>query len=273
MPTDVPWLCLAVLLLGLRHGFDADHLAAIDGLTRLQARAGRPLARWCGALFSLGHGAVVIIVGQAVAWFSRQWQVPGWLEPAGSWCSIAVLLWLGVLNLRAVMAAGPGELVSPVGLRGRWLIRWMPARGTGSAVGVAGVGALFALSFDTLTQAALFAAAGVALGGSGLALLVGLCFLLGMLITDAINGWWLARLLARADRLAVRASRVMGLAVAGLSLGVAALALARQGSATLDGWAEHQGLAISGTAVAVLALSYLLARWLATPLSRRLHPV
>lgn len=258
LPSDTPLLCLVVLLLGLRHGFDADHLAAIDGMTRLQVQAGRRMARWCGALFSLGHGAVVIAVGLAVAWFSRQWQVPHWLEATGSGVSIAMLLLLGVLNLRRVLTTPAGQTVAPVGLRSRWLARWLPAR---SAWAVAGVGALFALSFDTLSQTALFAAAGVAQGGVMLAGVLGLCFTLGMLLTDALNGWWLAHMLARADALAARASRIMGLAVAAVSLLVAALALARQASQSIDGWAEHQGLVHSIVVMLVLAASYLAARW------------
>ena len=38
LPTDWGALCALVFLLGMRHGFDADHLATIDGLTRLNRR-------------------------------------------------------------------------------------------------------------------------------------------------------------------------------------------------------------------------------------------
>ena len=48
-------------LFGLKHGFDADHLATIDGLARVQARHGRPrLARCAGLLFSAGHGLTIL---------------------------------------------------------------------------------------------------------------------------------------------------------------------------------------------------------------------
>src|SRR2546423_14708068 len=50
----------------MRHGLDADHLAAIDGLTRFNAQSQPRLARLCGALFALGHGVLVIIVALAV---------------------------------------------------------------------------------------------------------------------------------------------------------------------------------------------------------------
>ena len=43
LPTEWTALCALVFLLGLKHGFDADHLATIDGLTRFNARHQRPV--------------------------------------------------------------------------------------------------------------------------------------------------------------------------------------------------------------------------------------
>ncbi len=48
LPTEWSALAALVFLLGLKHGFDADHLAAIDGLTRHNTRHGRGFARSCG---------------------------------------------------------------------------------------------------------------------------------------------------------------------------------------------------------------------------------
>jgi len=264
LPADALLLCATVFLLGLKHGLDADHLAAIDGLTRLQRREGQALARWCGALFSLGHGAVVIGVALAVSLLQRHWQAPGWLEATGSWISIALLLLLGVANLRSLLGSAAGQPVAPVGLRSRWLgplfERWLQA---GRAWAVAGVGALFAVSFDTVSQAALFALAANGFGASALPAAAGLgaLFLIGMLVTDALNGWWVARLLDRADRLALIASRVMGAGVALLSIAVAAFALSRKASQALDGWADAQGLLFGCLALGLMALSFGLA-WL-----------
>ena len=50
---DFGSLALVVLLLGMRHGFDADHLAAIDGLACHNAARRPRLANLCGVLFSL----------------------------------------------------------------------------------------------------------------------------------------------------------------------------------------------------------------------------
>jgi high-affinity nickel-transport protein len=53
LPATWTALCALAFVLGARHGFDADHLATIDGLTRYNARTNPALARFCGALFSL----------------------------------------------------------------------------------------------------------------------------------------------------------------------------------------------------------------------------
>ena len=152
LPTEWTALCALVFLLGLKHGFDADHLATIDGLTRFNARQGRAFARYCGALFSLGHGVVVIAIAIAVGVVSEKWDAPGWLELSGAWISIGFLAVLGIVNLSAVLAAAPDEVIAPVGLKGRLLGGLSAARRPWT---VALVGALFALSFDTVSQAAL----------------------------------------------------------------------------------------------------------------------
>jgi high-affinity nickel-transport protein len=262
LPADWSALCALVFVLGLKHGLDADHLAAIDGMTRLNARAARRLASWCGALFALGHGAVVMAIAAAVGGAREHWQPPTWLDAAGAWISIAFLLLLGVANLRAVLLAGPGECVAIAGVKGRLLGRWARAR---SAWAVAAVGAVFALSFDTVSQAALFSVTAVQFGGLTRALTLGAFFVAGMLLTDGLNGWWIGRLVRRADAFAVRASRRMGLAVAGLSLGVATLGIARQLSAGVDRWAGEQALVFGAATLVLVTLTSALARAGAMP--------
>jgi high-affinity nickel-transport protein len=260
LPTDWSALCAIVFLLGLKHGFDADHLATIDGLTRLNARHRRPFARYCGALFSLGHGAVVLAIALTIGLASERWDPPVWLDALGAWISIAFLTAIGIVNLRAVLSAAPGEVVAPVGLKGRFLGRLRHAQRPGA---VAVVGALFALSFDTVSQSALFALTATQFGGVGHALFLGGLFVLGMLVTDGVNGLWISRLIARTDQLAVIASRVMSLAVSSVSLLVAALGAAKMVSPLVDDWSEGQELVFGAVVVAVIGGSYLLARHLA----------
>ena len=255
-PSD--WLSLLILtfVLGMKHGFDADHLATIDGLTRFNTRARPRMARYCGLLFSLGHGAVVVGIALGISVIAGQWAVPEWFGVVGSLVSIVFLIALGSLNLAAVLRAGPQEIVQPVGLKGRLL------GGLGQVsqpLLVAVVGALFALSFDTLSQAAFFALTATQFGGWQHALMLGLLFTLGMLLTDGINGLWIARLIARADQVALVASRVMGLVVSGVSLLVAGFGVARLLSPAVDAWSEGKELIFGFALVAIIAISFVAA--------------
>src|SRR6266699_4511860 len=66
---DNPVLLGAALIaytFGLRHAVDADHIAAIDNVTRKLMQEGkRPLA--AGFFFSLGHSTVVVLASIGVA--------------------------------------------------------------------------------------------------------------------------------------------------------------------------------------------------------------
>jgi high-affinity nickel-transport protein len=256
LPPD--WLSLLILtfVLGMKHGFDADHLATIDGLTRYNARNRPVLARYCGTLFSLGHGAVVLAIALGVSVLAGHWAVPEWFGTLGSVISIAFLLALGSLNFAAVLAAKPHEIIQPVGLKGRLLGKLGQVS---SPPLIALVGALFALSFDTLSQAAFFALAATQFGGWAHALVLALLFMLGMLLTDGINGLWIARLIARADQVALIASRVMGLVVSAISLLVAAFGAAKMLSPAVDAWQEGKELIFGFVLVAIIALSYIVA--------------
>lgn len=260
LPADWGALCALVLLLGARHGLDADHLAAIDGLTRVAARGGRSHARSCGLLFSLGHGAVVLAIALAAGVAGARWAPPAWFGPLGGVISVAFLALIGIVNLRAVLRAPADAVVPLVGVRGRLVERLLGGAGRRSGpAAVLGVGALFALSFDTLSQSALFAVMALQFGGGWHVLTLGALFVLGMAVCDGANGWWMAHLIDRTDRLAVVASRTMTLAVAGVSLLVAALGAARLASGGVAAWLEGRDLAIGLGVVGLMGLAYLAA--------------
>lgn len=269
LPQDWTALLTLVFALGMKHGFDPDHLATIDGLTRFNA-GNRRLARWCGFLFSLGHGLIVITVAVGVGLLAKRWAVPGWLEDSGAWISILFLMLLGILNLAAVLKTAPGQVVQSVGLKGRLLGRLQQ---TSHPALIALVGALFALSFDTMSQAALFSLTAGGIGGWEYALLLGCAFMVGMMVTDGINGLWISRLLRRSDRHACIASRVMGLAIGALSLLVAGFGIAKYFSPAVGAWSEGKEMALGLVIVAVVALSFLLALRLArTPFNAATLP-
>ncbi len=246
-------LCALAFALGMRHGFDADHLATIDGLTRYNARANPRLSRLAGTLFSLGHGAVVVLVALAAGTLASGWQTPGWLELTGAAVSVVFLFGLAFLNVRAVLAADPQAVVATAGLKARLLGRFLNIR---RAWAIAAVGMLFALSFDTVSQAALFALAAGRFGGLSNALFVAALFVLGMLAVDGANGLWINRLIRRADRTAVIASRVMALAVAGISLTVGLFTVTKIVVPAVDAWAEGRELAFGAAVVGCVLLAF-----------------
>jgi len=254
-----PALCFLAVTLGLRHGFDADHLTVIDGLVRRNAASRPRLARLAGILFSLGHGAVVMIAVCATLVMASRWQAPPWLAPFGMLISATVLLSLAALNLYAVWATPAGVTVTPVGLRSRLFGR---AFASDHPLMIAGLGALFAISADTLAQAAALGLAASQSGGIREAAMVAGCFAAGMVLASGINGYWMARLICMADRRAAIASRVMTGAVGLMSLTVALLILAKLFSPHLavaslggSGWAGAAIIAAAGIAFAIAMLA------------------
>src|SRR4051794_41879770 len=62
--------------LGIRHAFDADHIAAIDDTTRLMVQRGRrPVG--VGFFFAMGHSSVVVVLAVVVAAGPRAGGRPG----------------------------------------------------------------------------------------------------------------------------------------------------------------------------------------------------
>jgi high-affinity nickel-transport protein len=263
MPHDWLGLVLVVFILGLKHGMDPDHLATIDGLARFNAQNRPQLSRWSGFLFSLGHGMVVTLVAAVVALTARNWSAPHWLEHLGAWISILFLLALGCVNLREVLRSGPGQVVRAVGLKGRFLKRFTE---TNHPVVIASVGAAFALSFDTVSQAALFSLTASSLAGWLFSLGLGVLFMVGMMVTDGINGLFVARLLRRSNQRALIASRVMGLSIAFLSLAIAGLGMAKYFAPAFSAMLEGAGMMMSAGLLAILIASFGLAVRLSRPL-------
>jgi high-affinity nickel-transport protein len=80
-----------------------------------------------------------------------------------------------------------------------------------------------------------------------------------MAITDGLNGWWVARLLGRADRRARIVSRFVGLVIVKLSFLVALGALLGLLAPAADAWLDSHALWISLAIPLLILASYLLA--------------
>jgi high-affinity nickel-transport protein len=266
LPNDWLGLVLVVFFLGLRHGMDPDHIATIDGLTRINAQARPRLSRWSGCLFSLGHGLVVTLVAGIVAAVAGEWTAPVWLEHLGAWISILFLLALGLANLVAVFVAPRDQPVKIAGLKGRWLGRFASAS---HPVVIAAVGAAFALSFDTLSQAALFSITASGMAGWVFSVALGIIFMLGMMLTDGINGLWVGGLISRAGKRALIVSRAISLAIAFLSLAIAGLGIAKYVSPSVAAALDNVGLAIGLGILVLPPLSFAIALRLVKPVLRQ----
>jgi high-affinity nickel-transport protein len=100
-------LGLVAYMFGLRHAFDADHIAAVDDTVRYLLQKGkRPLG--VGFYFSLGHSTIVfaLAAGVVFAATSIKSHLPG-LQSLGSVIGTGVsgvFLWIiGILNLLVLM--------------------------------------------------------------------------------------------------------------------------------------------------------------------------
>lgn len=218
------WLLFSMALtLGIRHGFDLDHLATIDSVTRTVSNH-RYLSKIVGFLFSLGHGMVVIVISLIIGSGIMQSHIPGWLDRVGNWISILFLFIFGLLNIWNVVQH-PSKQVVPTSIKNYLSKKIIQQKF--NAIYIVLIGALFALSFDTFSQIALFSLSASALAGCLFSLLLGVIFMFGMMTSDGLNGLFVSTLIQRADRMSIIISRLTGLLIALFSLIIGIMNLAK----------------------------------------------
>lgn len=207
-------VAMTAYLLGVRHAFDPDHLAAIDGTTRkLMADGGqRPLG--VGFFFSLGHSSVVLVltllVGLGVGGLGGAVRDDGsalhqFAAVFGPIFVSGFLVVVGLLNLailRSILhnareARREGRAHPQPGARSA-VVGGPMTRIFGRATGLVRmswqmypVGLLFGLGFDTATEVSLLVLTGGA-AASGLPFYAILClpllFAAGMSLFDTLDG-------------------------------------------------------------------------------------
>jgi len=214
-------LILIALSLGIKHGFDLDHLATIDSISR--SVKDRPvLSRSTGLLFSLGHGIIVIIVSYLMGSGLIRSHIPDWLEGVGLFISVGCLLLFGVLNVAALFFSNRSADI-PKGIKS--LIAKKLTQRKVSPIFICSIGALFAFSFDTFSQVALFSLAASLTSGSIAATVLGLFFMVGMILSDGINGLVIGTFIYKADKASLIVSQSLGIIIAIFSLSIALITL------------------------------------------------
>ena len=77
MPAEIGIALLGTGLgLGLRHGIDWDHIAAISDVAGSQKSRRRSMGM--GTLYALGHAAVVVALGLVAIWLGTL--LPDWVD-------------------------------------------------------------------------------------------------------------------------------------------------------------------------------------------------
>ncbi|GGL89908.1 HoxN/HupN/NixA family nickel/cobalt transporter [Nakamurella endophytica] len=238
-------LALTAYVLGLRHAFDADHIAAIDNTTRKLVGDRRPAAG-VGLFFSLGHSAVVfaltvvlaVAATAAATLLSDGTPANRTLGVVGTSVSGLFLLTLAAVNLAALLGMARvwrrlrrGALDEPAleralqsrGLLARVLRPVMARIRRPGQMFV--VGLLFGLGFDTATEVALLVLAGTG-ATTGLpwyaVLTLPVVFAAGMSLADTLDGAFMQAAYGWAAHRPVR-KIYYNLTTTGLSVAVALL--------------------------------------------------
>ena len=203
---------LTAYTLGLRHAFDADHIAAIDNTTRKLMEDGqRPMG--VGFFFSLGHSTIVFglalllsvgvraIVGPVEEDSSALHHYTGVIGTSVSGiflyliAIINIVILAGILRVFAAMRRGEyDEAALEEQLNNRGFLNRIFGRFTRSITKswqMYPLGMLFGLGFDTATEIALLVLAGTS-AAAGLPWYAILClpviFAAGMSLLDTIDG-------------------------------------------------------------------------------------
>ncbi len=194
---------------GLRHAVDADHIAAIDNVTRkLMQQGQRPVG--VGFFFSLGHSAVVVLLSVGVAFAASAFTsrvnsmkaVGGIISTSASALFLFAIAFINILVLisvyRTFQSVKRGEPFAEedfdilLNRRGFLSRIFRPLfRIVTKSWHMLAIGFLFGLGFDTATEVALFgiSSAQAANGMSFSTIMVfPLLFTAGMTLIDTTDG-------------------------------------------------------------------------------------
>ena len=252
-------VAVLVYTLGLRHAIDADHIAAIDNVTRkLLQDHQRPVA--VGFFFAVGHSAVVTIVAAAVAYAATVLvglhAIQGLAGAISTALAALFLLAIAAINIaifrsvwrsyRHVRAGGvvnEADLDLLLGGRGPMSRLLRPLfRLITRSWHMLPLGFVFGLGFDTATEVTMFSlSASQAAHGTNLAalLLLPALFAAGMTLIDTLDG---VVMLSAYEWAVLDPIRRLKYNLV-ITLASAVLALVTGGIVTVGFFCDHLGLA------------------------------
>jgi high-affinity nickel-transport protein len=173
----------SMLMFGMRHALDVDHITAIDNLIRLYNA--KKMARWIGTGFSIGHMIsvlaemllIIYVIGSATS--SKIDELSLW----GGIIGAVALVTIGVINIyslkkwgktgSAILASKVSTNTDLIGPFGSSLI----------------TGVVFGLGFDTATQISALTLSAVASATLGVQVALALAgfFAIGMIPIDTLD--------------------------------------------------------------------------------------
>ena len=201
---------LSAAMLGFRHGFDYDHIAAISDISSVQTNPRRAMR--LGLIYALGHAATVAVLGSLVVFF--QLSLPHRIDSIAERLVGLTLVLLGIYVLgslfngnyvprsRAVLIVNSARWFHWK-LRGHWhphLPKPQSSSWNYDTKSVFGIGVVHGLGAETPTQLVIFLLA-ANLGGIGKGFLGLGMFLGGLLIMNTIMTACAAKLFGAGTRL------------------------------------------------------------------------
>jgi nickel/cobalt transporter (NiCoT) family protein len=204
-----------MILLGLRHALDVDHITAIDNLVRLHNATRK--SRWVGAGFSIGHMisvlAEMILIIYVIGNITRIDQLSFWGGVIGA-IALGIIGTVNIYSMKKWGKTGSAILASKVLARTRIMNPFSSSLLTGM---------VFGLGFDTATQISAITLSAVASAtlGMQMALVLAGFFAAGMIPVDTLDSFILRSAFSRIFN--TRAFKYMIYALSTVALTVAAV--------------------------------------------------
>ena len=181
---------IILMVLGLRHGLDPDHIAMIDGYTyRLHENKSR-WARWVGTLFTFGHGLMVTLISLFLSLLKNEFKIPNYLEIFIEWFPMLMLTYIGISNVQMMRNKTTSKRFNL-----RQCLIPVHFKNHNHPFAIIITGLIFGFIFDTSSQIAAFGYTVSASDQWLFAVIGGLVFSLGLMITGTCDSLLLNKLL------------------------------------------------------------------------------